>query len=183
MNYVKTHAMYIVLIGLGLIGFHSWLTEHDSRVQAETTVRESVARVKDLQAQVVSISTQRDVKVAAIVAAAAKVKTPAQAITGIPEVSNVPLNARAVPDLPTAVTVEAQPLYAELAQCRVTEVKLNACEQTAQVNAQVVKEQVLQITALKKRPSFWRRVGGQVKTALIGGLVLEGIKIALGGRP
>lgn len=173
MNYIKTHLFYIILIGLALVAGRAWLQEHDSRLVAETSVKESQARVKDLEGQVVAIKTAADARVKDLQAQARAIKTPAQAIAAIPDVSNIPL--RPLPAGPTSVTVEAIPLYQELAACRVTEVKLNACEKTAEVTQEAVKEKDIQIAALKKKPGFFKRLGGTLKTGGTG--VVIGILI------
>lgn len=174
LNYLKTHLFYVILIAVGIFAFHAWLQEHDQRVEAQTTVRESAARVKDLEAQVTAVKTAADAKVKQLQTAAQAVKTPSQAIAAIPDVSNLPLNIRPLPD--NSVSVDPVQLYQELAACRVTEVKLDACQKTAELKEGVIKEKDNTITALKRKPGFWKRLGGQAKSGSI--FISVGIAIA-----
>lgn len=180
MNYLKTHLFYVVLIVVGLICGRVWLQEHDARVLAEQQIKVSEATVKTLQAQIVDTQAQADKTIATIKAKVIIVKTPAQAIAAIPEVSSLPLNSRPAPD--GGVTVDAVPLFQELAQCKEDAVQLNACTVESKKKDEIIGQKDLEITALKKKPGFWTRLKGQGKAAIFGAVVFEGLKIVLGGK-
>jgi hypothetical protein len=94
------------------------------------------------------------------------VKTPAQAIAAIPDVSSLPLNTRPAAD--GGVTVDAVPLFQELAQCKEDAVALASCKQVDAQKDQIISEQKTEIVALKKKPSFWKRVKSTAKAVGIG---------------
>lgn len=169
----KTIELYIVGIvaALLLIGGYCWLQEHDARIKAEVTAKESQARVVTLEQDKVDIKKATAAKVVVIERKAAEVKTPAQAIAAIPDVSNLPLNARPLPDMPTAVAVDAASLYQELAACRISEAKLEGCTELRAKDAEVIKEKDVQVAALKHPRSFWKRVGQTAEILAIGAAV------------
>lgn len=155
----------VLVIGLG---FLSYQREHDARILAEQTVKESAARVSDLQAQAKATDEAGRKQLADIQKRAAAVRTPAQAIAAIPSVTDVPLNVRVAPALPDAVIVDAVPLFRELSQCRATAVELNTCRADAVISGKIAAEQTIQITALKQRKTFWKRFGGTARDVGIG---------------
>lgn len=160
-----------VVAALILLGGYCWLQEHDQRIRAEATIKESQAHIATLEQDKAAIQKTADAKVVIIQKQAAAVKTPAQAIIAIPDVSNVPLNVRPLPDMPTAVAVEAVPLFQELAACRISEAKLDGCTQLRAKDAEVVTEKDTQIKALKSRGSFWHRVVQTAEVLAIGAAV------------
>jgi hypothetical protein len=180
MNYLKTHIFYIAIIAMVLISGRVWLQEHDARVLAEQQIKVSEATVKTLQAQIADTQAQADKTIAAIKAKVVIVKTPAQAIAAIPEVSSLPLNSRPAPD--GGVTVDAVPLFQTLAQCKEDAVQLNACTVNSKAKDDIITQKDLEITALKKKPGFWTRLKSQGKAAIVGAVMFEGLKIVLGGR-
>jgi len=153
---IKSYIAAAVLVLLGLGGY-SALQEHDKRIRAEMAIKAS-------EVKVTAIKKNTDAKVNAIKKKAATVKTTTEAIAAMPDVSTLPLNVRPLPDLPTAVAVEAVPLYQELAACRITETKLQGCEATA-------AEKDTQITALKSKGSFWKRVTRTAEVLAVGAAI------------
>lgn len=165
---MKTHIAYIVLFvvaGLGaFLAFDSWRAEHDARLLAEQQVKDSEARIKDLQAEA-------DRKVQVITKIVHDAKTPQQVIAAIPEVSSLPLNPRPVAGDPLSVQVDAKNLLDELAAGKAAEVQLGACQEQG-------KEKDKEIAALKKKPGFWHRLGSGAKKVAIGvaiGYAMKGV--------
>lgn len=148
-----------------------WMHEHDARIRAEEAVKTAQTNIAALQSQVQASAQVTAATVTAIQKKAAKVTTPAQAIAAIPDISDVPLNARPLPDMPTAVAVEAVPLYQELASCRVTEAKLDGCAAAAALTAKIIVQKDAEIAALKKPNSFWHRAKEIAEAVAIGAAV------------
>lgn len=167
-TYIKTHIWYLVLIGVGLLAFHSWLQEHDQRLMAEQTARVAEQKFEDFQKQVDAVNAVASQKVQVIERQIESVKTPAAAIAGIPDVSTLPLHAVPVPSVPGAVQVDALPLYQELAACQINTVKLDACTQSSAIKDQQITEQKQAIAALKRPVGFWHRFYGALKYVGIG---------------
>jgi hypothetical protein len=177
-NFLKPHIFWVALVSVALVLGHSWLAEHDSRIVAEQTVKVAQDSVKTLQAQLTDIQKQGQQKVAVIQQKAAQVKTPAQAIAAIPDVSTLPLHSQPIPQTPTQVAVDALALYQELATARATDVRLETCQDSLNRQTQISNQQNLEIVELKRKPAFWHRVGSTLKTVGVG----IGIGFALGVR-
>lgn len=179
-SYIKTHLFYIVLIVVGVIAFRSWSQEHDARILAEQQIKQSDAQVKTLQQQITTTTaqaTQKALKVTQIVKAA---KTPAQQIAAVPQLTDIPLNARPIaslsPDGPAQVAVDLAPLVQELGQCKTAAINLGACTTNYNSCQDIVKLRDGEIATLKKKPNFWHRVATVAKDVGIG----IGIGFALG---
>jgi ribosomal protein L11 len=172
LNEIKTHLGYVVAITVALVAgyifFTSWRSEHDARLIAQVTLQADESKVKVLQAQVATIQLQAAQTIAALQRQKAQVKTPAQAIEAIPNVSTLPLHTTAIPDQPNQVAVDALSLYQELNQCQQDTVALNACRQQEQISGQIATQKDDEIATLKKKPSFWHRVWGTAKAVGIG---------------
>jgi hypothetical protein len=178
-NYGKTHLFYIILIVMGVVSFRCWLSEHDARVLAEQTVKQSDARVKDLQQQITNTNTEAAQKVQTVVKIVHDAQTPSQVVAAIPSLTNVPLNARTLPDLgPTQVAVDAQPLVQVLGQCKQDSINLGACQANYNTCQQIVTQREEEIKELKKGPGFFHRVVGVAKAVGVG----VGIGILIGGH-
>ena len=147
--YAKTHLFYLVIGAVILIALRSWLQEHDARLVAESRVKESESRVSQIVAE-------KQAAIAVLQTKAKAVQTAPQAIAAIPEISSLDLHPRPLPELPTAVAVEAVPLYQALNACAQDRVERLACEK-------IVVEKDVQIKALKAKPKFWKRLGGELK--------------------
>lgn len=167
---MKTHFIYwigaaVVTVALW-VGFTSWRAEHDARLVAETKIVAAEANIKHLEEDVVAITAERDSKLLVLQQQKKTVTTPAAAIAAIPDLSTVPLTVHPVPDDLTRVSVDAMQLFTELNSCKQTEVKLEACEATSSKTAEIITQKDAEIVALKKKPRFWKRVGGQLKSGL-----------------
>jgi thiamine biosynthesis protein ThiC len=178
MNYLKTHIFYIALIAVGIIAGRAWLLEHDARVAAEVMAKQAETSVKVLQQSIADNDAKTAATIAALQQALAKIKTPAQAIAAIPSVSGLPINSRPAIDNPTQVSVDAVPLYQELNQCKQDAVSLNSCQADLKAEKEIVEQKDVEIKALRKKPSFFKRVIGAAKAVGIG----IGIGLLLGGH-
>lgn len=158
MSYLRLHAVYIILIVLGIVGFRLWLEQHDQRVLAEQQLKQSQLQVASLQQQIQQTQAAAQQKVAVIQRTVTAAKTPAQQMAAIPMLSDLPLNARPAVNLPDAVTVDLAPLVQELGACKSCQVQLAACQETVSLKDQQLAAKDKEVTALKARPPFWVRV-------------------------
>jgi hypothetical protein len=175
-TYAKTHIFYIVLIAVGLIGFRSWLQEHDARLKADDTVKQQEIVVADLKQRIASAQQQATQKVQVITKVVHDVTTTAQAVAAIPQLTNAPLNVREAVDNPAQVSVDAIPLVSVIGQASIDKTNLETCQQVSGLKDQQLTAKDVEIAALKKKPSFWKRVTGTAKTVGIGigiGLLLS----------
>lgn len=180
-KYFKDVLICAGLVVLAVVSV-TWVREHDARILAEQTVKESAARVATLEQQSAASVKDTQAKVVIIQQKAAEVKTPAQAIAALPDVSTLPLNARPLPDAPSAVQVDAVPLYQQLSLCKAQSVELDGCKQQLGIAGQVSAEKDTQIKALAQRKTFWRRLGKGAKVigCSAGGAALGSAKGAEG---
>jgi len=173
-QFIHNHFEALILLACGLlitVCAVAWLQQHDARVRAEFTLQQAQDRIAGLQQDKAAITKQMGQKVTALQVQGAKVQTPAQAIAEIPKVSALPLDVRPVPGLPTAVTVDALPLYKDLMACKITEAKLDGCTQLRAKDAQILTEKDGQITTLKKQSSFMKRAVHTLEVLGIGAVV------------
>jgi hypothetical protein len=180
-EYLKTHVTYLVIITICVLCGRAWLQEHDARLLATEQQKVSEARIKSLEAEKEAIRSEAAQKVQVITKIVHDAKTPEQVVSAIPQLTNVPLNTRVLPDLPGAVAVDAQPLIEFAGQCKIDRTNLDACTKELDLTKQQSTEKDKVIVAIKKKPGFWKRVGATVKTAAIGGIAFEALRIALGG--
>lgn len=166
-SHLAIHVFYVTLAAVFLLLAHAWLQEHDARLQATAEVKVSVQREQVLQKQIASLQADAARKVQAIHVRIAKIKTAPQAIAAIPELSNLPLHAALIPSMPESVSVDAVALAQELGECKVTRIELDSCQEQSKAKDGIITEGKTQIAILTKRPSFWRRVGSQVKSGSI----------------
>lgn len=169
---MKTHAAYIaaaVVIAILLtFGFTAWRQEHDARLIAEVKVESAERTIDHLYTDIQTITAQRDSRLASLEKQRKTTTTPVAAIAAIPDLSTIPLSARPVPEDLTRVSVDAMQLFTELNSCRQTEIKLDACTQTAAKTADIVAEKTAEVVALKKKPSIWKRFTSTLKAVGIG---------------
>lgn len=172
MQYLKTfalhHLFYIILMAVGLVGYRSWLAEHDARLLSDQTVKVSEQKVRDLAEQIQTVQAMAAQQVQAVQRTVAAIKTPAQAIAAMPSLSSLPLNSRAAVDNPTQVSVDAVQLAQELGQCKVDRVQLGSCQATQALVGEQLKAKDAEVAALKRKPGFWKRVWGGAKKVGVG---------------
>lgn len=177
-TYLKTHVFYVaILLVLAVCGW-TWLKEHDARLLADQQVKVSEARNESLQKQIDANQQLANATITELKRRASSVKTPQQALIAIPDVSALPINARTTDD-PSRVTVDVVPLFQELSQCKQDAVELNSCKVTTRLMTEQLVEKDTEIKALKKKPGFWKRVGGTLKTGGVGVIIGIAIKAAL----
>src|SRR5271156_5108276 len=150
------HVVYVVIIALVLIAGRVWLTEHDARVAAETSIKVSEAQVKDLQGQIAALRTQAAQKVIVIQKEAAAIKTTPQAAPII-QAFDPRLNVRTLPTFPDDVQVAAIPLALDVEQFKIAQINLDACTLELTKETQIASAKTSEVTALKKKPAFWKR--------------------------
>ena len=106
-------------------------------------------------------------------------QTPTQVVAAIPDLTNIPLQARVAPDNPADVEVAAQPLMQLVGELKTSQVQLGACQQTDGLKDQQIVDLQTTIKALKKKPGFFHRVASVAKAVGVGiGIgVLIGVKL------
>lgn len=168
MTFIKAHIFYLTLIVVGLVGFRCWLTVHDqNRDQAAQLAVEQV-KVKTLTDQIAAINTAAALKTAAVSQTVKAVKTPAQAIAAIPDLSGIPLNARISPLDTTQVSVDAVALVQELGQCKTSAIQLDACTDREQTDLSIIAAKDKQLAIVAKPQKFWHRLLVATKDISIG---------------
>lgn len=171
-HWILSHLVWIVAVSIALVLGHSYLAEHDARLQADAQIKLSEANIKTLTDQIAANDAAAAQKTQTIVKIVHDAVTPAQQIAAIPQLSDVTLNARIVPSLvpsdPPQVAVDLAPLVAELGQCKQDAVQLNACQVDLTAEKAIAGQQKDEIVALKKKPGFWKRVTGTLKAVGIG---------------
>lgn len=174
-KFALTHVAWLVIFAVAFVAFHSWQSEHDARLLADQQQKISEARVSDLQAQIAAVNAAAQKQIQVVTKVVHDVQTPTQAVAALPQISDVPLNARVATDSPTQVSVDALPLVQALGECKADAITLNACQTEVKADQQIIAEKQTEIVALKKPKSFWRRVSGTLKAVGVGvgiGLVL-----------
>ena len=155
---IKTHAVYIALIA-GLLFFaRVWLSEHDARVAAENTIKQSQGLVKSLQDQIAATNAQAATKVQTVVKIVHDAATPAQIVSAVPRLTDAPFNTRVATDNPLQVSVDALPFVALLGQAKEDAINLAACKADLSSETAIASQKDTQIAALKKKPKFLIRV-------------------------
>jgi len=187
-TYLKTkagaHLEALVIAGVLILLGHSWLAEHDARLAAAATVQVEQTQIDGLKAQQSAVTKAATVQLVQLQAAAAKVTSAPEAIAAIAAVTPAAtptnpapeLDAVPVPDAPTKTEVNAVPLYEDLNACKQTEIKLDACVQTLNLQTRIDADKDTEIVALKKKPGFWKRVLSTAKAVGVGvgiGVVLS----------
>lgn len=177
-TYLKTHVFYVALIAIMAVAGWTWLKEHDARLLADQQVKVSEAHIQTLQQQIESNQAAAQATITGLKKQAQAVKTPQQALIAIPDVSTLPINARPTED-PSRITVDVAPLFQELSQCKQDAVELNSCRANTKLMTEQLVEKDTEIKALKKKPGFWKRLGGTLKTGGVGVIIGIAIKAAL----
>lgn len=164
--------LFLVLCGV------SWLKEHDSRLIAEQKVQQAQTQIDSAQKQYQAADAAAKAQITVLKKQAATVKTPAQAIAAIPDLTDLPLNTRPAPGLPNAVIVDAVPLFDALNQGKQDAVNLAACTTKLDDEQKIDTLKDTQIAALegKQKHGFWKRL----KKDAIDTTVTVGIGLAVG---
>lgn len=161
-SYLKTsaakHVLGIAVAVFVVIAFRSYMAEHDARIVAEATVKQAQTQVADLQKQKQDVAQAAEAQIATLRKQAERVKTPADALEALPQVSTQPLAPMPLPDAPDKVAVDTLPLFRELNKCRQCDAALAADDKQLAIDKQIDTQKDIEITALKKKPAFWKRV-------------------------
>lgn len=174
----------LCVLVLVVYGGVTLLREHDARILAEQTVKESAVRVSTLEQAIKDKDTETAAKLLALQKLKASVTTPAQAIAEIPKMTDIPLTTRVLPDAPSEVAVQAVPLFQDLAQCKADKISLDACTAKLGLQGNIVTEEKGQVTALQsKGGTFWQRLshGAKVIGCAAGGAAIGGLSKQPGG--
>lgn len=173
-----SHLVWIVGLAVALVLGHIALQEHDQRLIADQAIKVSEAKVSELQAQITATNAAAAQKVQTVVKIVHDAQTPAQVVQAVPQLTDVPLNTRVAIDNPTQVSVDAQPFINLLGQAKTDAINLAACQSNLTAETAIVAQKQSEIVALKKRPSFWKRVAGTAKAVGVG----IGIGVILGAH-
>ena len=157
-SFVLSHLIWIVAIAVALVVGRAALTEHDQRVAAEAQIKVSQATVASLQQQIAATNTQAAQNVAKVRTIVLNAKTPAQAISAIPSLTDAPLNARLTPNDPSSIEVAALPLVTLLGECKTAEVQLAACTSNLTNETAISWQKDTQIADLKRKPKLLSRL-------------------------
>lgn len=174
-TYLRTHLFYVVLIGVSLLFFHSWLVEHDNKLLAQQQLKISELRVQDLAQQNQAIKEAAQRQVVVVQKTVAAVKTPTDAVAVIPTLTTVPIQPQLDTAHPNLIEVDPIALVKELGQCKQDSIQLDACTKESANKDAIIVEKDTEIKALKKPQGFWKRLKGTTKVFGIG----VGVGIAL----
>jgi hypothetical protein len=180
-TFVLSHLPWVVLMGALVVGFYSWRGEHDARILAEATIKASQAQITTLQEQIVARDKATTAQVAPIVQIIHDTTTTQQAAAALPKVLTQPLPTPIIPQADNSVVVpqpDVIPLFDQVADDSVCRALLTTAQADLTDTKGIVVQQTTEIVALKKKPSFWKRVGSTVKTVGIG----IGIGVVLGTK-
>ncbi len=178
---LKTHIWYLVLIAVGVFGFHVWLQEHDARVAAENAIKASEQQVKTLQTQIATTDTKTAQTVQQVRTVVVQAKTQAQIVQTIPQLTDVPLNVRSGPT-PSTVVVDSTALLTVVSDLKIASVQLAGCQSNYAAEQAIVEQKDLQIAALKKKPKFWKRVKGDMELVATGIGIVGTLVVLHGGK-
>jgi Tfp pilus assembly protein FimV len=197
-TFFKHHLAWVVLVVVGLVGIHYWQAEHDARAKAEATVKVDETQVATLQQaitqnnqSIAALQTQmaaRDQQNATIIASLANAKqqavTTPQQVTVLATEAKLPQPITSIADssdwrLPQA---DVEPLFSQVNTGLQAQANLTTCqadltdEKTlAATQAKTISDETQQIAlkdneivALKKKPSFFKRIGSTMKAVGVG---------------
>jgi hypothetical protein len=155
-NYAAKHIFGVAVGVIVIIGVRSYMADHDARLLADATVKQSQSRIADLQQQLQETKQAGQAQIAKLQQEKAQVKTPAQAIAALPSVTPAPLNAAPLPDAPSRVSVDALPFYQAMNECKQCSTELATVKAEDATKDEIITEKDVQITALKKKRGFWK---------------------------
>jgi hypothetical protein len=159
--WLLSHLVWVVAVAVALVIGHIALQEHDQRVVAEAAIKVSELKVSDLQAQIKAADAAAATQVQAVTKVVHDLgssPTVGQVVAAIPQLTNVPLNARVAVDNPAQVSVNAVPFVNFLAAAKIDQINLGACQADLKNETAISTEKDTQIAVLKKKPKFLTRV-------------------------
>jgi hypothetical protein len=170
-HFILSHLVWIVLAVSGVIGWHYWLQEHDARVAADNAIKVQEATVKSLQQQIVDRDAQAAKQQQVIVKVVHDTVTPAQAVQNLPQVVTAPLPAPVTATPMGDMLIpqpDVMPIFQQLADDKICRSQLDTCTQDLNDTKAIVAAKDTEIVALKKKPTFWHRIGHDLKVLAIG---------------
>lgn len=180
-HWILSHIVWIVAVSAALFFGHIALQNHDATLAANATIKASQDTIAQLKQQIAQTDAAAASKVQTIVKVVHDAQTPAQVVQALPQIDpNIAaaLNARVAPDM-SNIVVAPQPLLQVVGDLEASKIQLGACQSDLTKEQGIEQAQTVEITALKKKPKFWNRVGSTLKVAGIG--VGIGIIIGLHG--
>lgn len=188
---ISKHGEAVVIAAALVIGGRSYLAEHDARLRADAAARTAQTQIMDLEKQQATIRKQAAAKVVVLQQKAAEVKTVPEAVKALQSDAQVKTalpSLTQLPDAPDQLKVNTLELFKGVNKCEQDAVQLDACTKTLDLQKQITTQKEVEITALKKKPSFWHRLGKAAKIigcagagAAIGGLTKSASGAAIGG--
>jgi hypothetical protein len=168
------HVEALVIAAVLVFAGRIFLQEHDARIVADAQVKAAQSTIDDLKKQQTEVEKVAKAQVIVLQKEAVAVKTGPQAIESLdndPQVKAVLPSLTPVPDEPGIVQVNALDLFKGVNACEQNSVNLGACSKELDIEKQIDGQKDDQIVALKKKPSFLRRLG---KAALVVGCAAGG---------
>ena|SRR5208282_5078218 len=175
-HWLLTHLVWIIALAVGFYGFTQWRYEHDNSAAKAAQLQVAQANIANLQAQIVANDNQAAQKVQVITRIVHDAQTPAQVVAAIPTLTDIPLNARTIPNDPVDVEVAAVPLIDLIGRFAADETNLTACRSDLTAEKAIVVQQQTEIIILKRKPPLKQRL---IHAAKVGGTIL-GIGILIG---
>jgi hypothetical protein len=166
--------MFAVMLFGGWYAVHTLMVEHDARVIAEAQVKISEAQVKTLTDGMTARDTKSAQAQAVIVKVIHDTATVPQAIANMPAVIDTPLP---VPVQATASGDMVIPkddvisIFQQLGDDKLCRSQLVTATADLADTKQIVVAKQTEIAALKKKPSFWKRVKHDLKVAAFGAAI------------
>jgi hypothetical protein len=178
---VTHHFLWAVLLIGSLLGYKSWRDEHEARVAADAVVKTSQTQIQTLQEQIAARDKAAAVQQAPIIKIIHDTTTVQQAAQALPSILTAPLPKPIVVNPDNSVEVpepDVLPLFDVVADDRLVNIQLATANSDLIAEKGIVAQQAAEIVALKKKPSFWHRVGGTAKAVGIG----IGIGVVIGAK-
>lgn len=166
--------MFVLMACLTFYGVKTWESEHTAKVIAEQQVKASEAQVKTLQQQIAENDARTQAQIATLQQLIKSVKTPVQVVAALPSVLPAPLPVTPTVNADNSINLPAAdvlPLFQDLAQCKQDSINLASCKADLSTTQAIVIEKQTEITALKKKPSFWKRIAHDAKVAVFSAIV------------
>ena len=160
------HIWAIAIAAALILGGRLWLAEHDASLQADATVKAAQAQIDALKSQRTTIAKAAQLQVTVLQKQADAVKTAPEATAALQqdaEVKTALPSLAVLPDSPGKVQVDALELFKGVNKCEQDSIQLGACVKELDIQTQIDTKKDEQITALKKKPGFWKRMGKAAK--------------------
>ena len=155
--------LWLAMIAVALVGFKSWVREHDDKLAAKQAEAIAAVQVKNLQQQITDRDAVSAQKVQTIVKVVHDTTTPQQAVQHLPEVVTAPLPAPVVAQPSGDYVVpkaDVLPIFQQLADDKICREELTTAQADLTDTKAIVVARDTEIKTLKKPRGFW----GNVKT-------------------